>query len=141
GSARRPGKHRLRRVRRGAARAPPAAAGPRALSSDWARAAPLSSTGTVRRAAAWPPRAAAAPRSLSADRSRAAPVTSKGHGGRRITTVSFNHAPDPADRCFRSSIAISAATSSGASSYPLERDGDSAGCPIHGDLLLPDLRI
>jgi hypothetical protein len=31
--------------------------------------------------------------------------------------VSFNHEPDPAYRCFRSSTAISAATSSGASSY------------------------
>jgi Phosphopantetheine attachment site len=30
--------------------------------------------------------------------------------------VSFNHEPDPAYRCFRSSTAISAATSSGASS-------------------------
>ena len=64
----------------------------------------------VRWACVWPPRAAATPRSWPVGRSRAAPIASDGHVGRRITTVSFNHEPDPAYRRFRSSPATTLAT-------------------------------
>src|SRR4029450_5300022 len=42
-------------------------------------------------------------------------VASNAHGGSRITTVSFNHKPDLADRRYRRSQLLLAVTSSGAS--------------------------